>query len=76
MQIPCEEVRYTLKPLDGPSIIIITEGSGHFEKSDFNKQIAISAGTTVFCSAGHSLIINKNNTKLLMFQAYCEVNSL
>ena len=72
--IPCEEVRLTLKPLDGPSIIIVMEGSGHFEKSDFNKPIAISAGTTVFCSAGHSLIINKNNIELLMFQAYCEVN--
>ncbi|CAB4022471.1 Mannose-6-phosphate isomerase [Paramuricea clavata] len=73
--VPCKEISYMLRPLNGPSIIIIIEGKGHFEKSDFNKQIAISAGTTVFCSASHSLIINKENTKLFMFQAYCEVNS-
>lgn len=59
-----------MRPLNGPSIIIVIEGSGYFEKSDFNKQIIISAGTTVFCSASYSLIINKHNTKLLMFQAY------
>ncbi len=76
MQVPAQELRYTLRSLNGPSIIIIMEGNGHFEKSDFNKQIPISSGTTVFCSAGHSLIVDKDNTKLLMFQAYCEVNSL
>ena len=59
-----------MKPLNGPSIIIVIEGRGYFEESKFNQQINISAGTTVFCSASYSLTINKGNTKLLMFQAY------
>ena len=59
-----------MKPLNGPSIIIVIEGNGHFEKNDFNKQIIISSGTTVFCSASYSLVISKGNSQLLMFQAY------
>ncbi|XP_028409346.1 mannose-6-phosphate isomerase-like [Dendronephthya gigantea] len=74
--VPCEKISYTLKALNGPSIIIIIEGKGHFESSDSNKQIVISPGTTVFCSARHVLNIEKDNTELLMFQAYCELSSV
>lgn len=71
LQVPCEDSNYTMKPLNGPSIILFIRGGGHIENNDYNTRINFSAGVSLFCPAQHSLTINCNGSGLLIFQAYC-----
>lgn len=73
IQVPCGNSSYTLKPLSGPSIIIIIEGDGHLKSNDVDTRITISPGVTLFSPAKHSLTINSNGGDLLLFQAYCDI---
>ena len=73
-QVPVEEQNYTIKPLNGPSIVIVIEGDGHTESNGTQTRIEISPGATIFSPAKHSLTINCNGNGLLAFQAYCQIS--
>lgn len=74
IQVPREELHYTIKALNGPSIIIVIKGDGHIENNNSQTRIDISPGAAIFSPAKHSLAIKCNGNGLLIFQAYCQIN--
>lgn len=60
-----------VKPIDGPSIIIVTEGEGSISDSD--NSLDIKTGYVFFVGANDEVKITSTKGKLTSYRAFCEV---
>ena len=60
-----------IEPVDGPSILLIQEGSGHI--SSKSNTVPFVKGNVFFVPAAHSVQLTSSDKQSTLFHAYCHI---
>lgn len=78
IMLPENTLNYSLKPLNGPSILLMVSGSvtaSDLASENGDDVIKLSSGMVFFIGASECLRINTVNEDSLMFRAYCDIQT-
>lgn len=62
-----------MKGIDGPSIVIVTEGTGKLNQNDENISLDAFEGGVYFIAPGAEVeLVNESSKPFILYRAFCE----
>ena len=72
--MPKNVIDYSLRPIDGASILLITSGKGSITSTSLQDALQLYRGQIVFIAANETVQVTDISEDLMLFRAYCQLN--